>query len=109
MIYAFVSHDYTIKYVAAYSDTSMPLSYKITAFWGGLDGSMLFWVAALAIFAAIAVRANRSRHREMIGYVVATIMAVQVFFLAVIIYSKNLSASEISLVETYLNDKWAIF
>ena len=89
MIYAFVSHDYTIKYVALYSDTSMPLAYKITAFWGGLDGSMLFWIATLATFAAIAVRMNHVRHREMIGYVVATIMATQVFFLAVAIYSKN--------------------
>jgi len=89
MIYAFVTHDYTIKYVVHYSDTSMPLAYKLTAFWGGLDGSLLFWVVVLATFAAIAVRSNRTRHREMIGYVVATIMAVQVFFLALLIYSKN--------------------
>jgi len=89
MIYAFVTHDYTIKYVAHYSDTTMPLSYKITAYWGGLDGSMLFWVAVLSTFAAIAVRANAQRHRDMIGYVVAVIMAVQLFFLAVIIYNKN--------------------
>src|SRR5690606_26428183 len=82
MIYAFVTHDYTIKYVAHYSDTTMPLSYKITAYWGGLDGSMLFWVAVLSTFAAIAVRANAQRHRDMIGYVVAVIMAVQLFFLA---------------------------
>src|SRR5690606_18868173 len=51
--------------------------------------SMLFWVAVLSTFAAIAVRANAQRHRDMIGYVVAVIMAVQLFFLAVIIYNKN--------------------
>src|SRR5690606_27491480 len=89
MIYAFVTHDYTIKYVARYSDTSMPLYYKITAYWGGLDGSLMFWVAVLAAFAAIAVRSNHRRHRDMIGYVVATIMLVQVFFLALLIYNKN--------------------
>jgi cytochrome c-type biogenesis protein CcmF len=89
IIYAFVTHDYSIKYVAMTSDTSMPLSYKITAFWGGLDGSLLFWVLILAAFAAIAVRVNQHRHRDMIGYVVATIMVVQLFFLALLIYVKN--------------------
>ena len=89
MIYAFVTHDYTIKYVAHYSDTSMPLHYKITAFWGGLDGSLLFWAVMLSIFSAIAVRANRKRHSDMIGYVVGVILIVQVFFLSLLIYSKN--------------------
>jgi len=89
MIYAFVTHDYTIKYVAQYSDTSMPLGYKITAYWGGLDGSLMFWVAVLSLFAAIAVRMNRVRHRDMIGYVVAVIMIAQLFFLALLIYTKN--------------------
>src|SRR5688500_16639312 len=44
MIYAFVTHDFSIKYVASTSDISMDTTYKITAFWGGLDGSLLFWV-----------------------------------------------------------------
>ena len=89
MIYAFVTHDYTIKYVSRYSDTSMPLWYKITAYWGGLDGSLLFWVAVLAAFSAVAVRVNRHRHRDMIGYVVGTILLVQLFFLSILIYTKN--------------------
>src|SRR5678816_3901971 len=42
LIYAFVTHDFTIKYVAAVSDTTMETWYKVTAFWGGLDGSLLF-------------------------------------------------------------------
>ncbi len=89
MIYAFVTHDYAIKYVSQYSDTSMSVWYKVAAYWGGLNGSLLFWVAVLAVFSAMAVRANRDRHRDMIGYVVATIMLVQLFFLAILIYAKN--------------------
>lgn len=89
IIYAFVTHDYTIKYVTMYSDTTMPLYYKITAYWGGLDGSLMFWVSVLAAFAAIAVKSNSKRHRDMIGYVVGTIMVVQLFFLSLLIYNKN--------------------
>src|SRR5574338_1350557 len=36
IIYAFVTHDFSIKYVAATSDTTMSTWYKVTAFWGGL-------------------------------------------------------------------------
>jgi cytochrome c-type biogenesis protein CcmF len=89
IIYAFVTHDFAIKYVAMTSDTSMSTWYKITAFWGGLDGSLLFWVVVLALFSTVAIKSNFSRHRDMIGYVVATIMVVQVFFLALLVFGKN--------------------
>ena len=42
IIYAFIAGDYSIQYVQKTSDAAMPLFYKITSFWGGLDGSMLF-------------------------------------------------------------------
>jgi cytochrome c-type biogenesis protein CcmF len=89
IIYGFVTHDYTIKYVQATSDTSMSVAYKITSFWGGLDGSLLFWVVVLALFSTVAIKVNYRRHRDMIGFVVATIMAVQVFFLALLVFNKN--------------------
>ena len=96
MIYAFVTHDFSIKYVAHTSDVSMPTAYKITAFWGGLDGSLLFWVLVLALFSTVAIAANVRRHRDMIGYVVATIMVVQVFFLSLLIFTKNPFATTIT-------------
>jgi cytochrome c-type biogenesis protein CcmF len=89
MIYAMVTHDFTIKYVASVSDTTMETAYKITAFWGGLDGSLLFWVLVLSLFSTVAVITNHRRHRDMIGFVVATIMVVQVFFISLLIFTKN--------------------
>ncbi|HEY0190504.1 MAG TPA: heme lyase CcmF/NrfE family subunit, partial [Kofleriaceae bacterium] len=89
MIYAFVTHDFTIKYVASVSDTTMETWYKVTAFWGGLDGSLLFWVLVLSLFSTVAILVNHRRHRDMIGYVVATVMVVQVFFLSLLIFTKN--------------------
>jgi cytochrome c-type biogenesis protein CcmF len=89
IIYAFVSHDFTIKYVHEVSDTSMSFWYKVTAFWGGLDGSLLFWVLVLAMFSCVAIRVNHRRHRDMIGYVVATIMVVQLFFISLLVFTKD--------------------
>jgi cytochrome c-type biogenesis protein CcmF len=93
MIYAFLSHDFTIKYVAHYSDLNMPFFYKITAYWGGLDGSLMFWSSVLSLFSTIAIKVNHKRHREIIGYVVATICFVQAFFLSILIFNKNPFAS----------------
>src|SRR5437764_11185267 len=73
MINAFLTGDFSIKYVVHYSDSVQPLFYKITSYWGGLDGSIMFWVFLLSVFGSIAVYVNRERHRELIPYVVATI------------------------------------
>src|ERR1044071_8399906 len=89
MINAFLTNDFSIKYVAHYSDSVQPLFYKITSYWGGLDGSIMFWVFLLSIFGACAVYVNRERHRELIPYVAATISAVQMFFLYLMIVHKN--------------------
>jgi len=97
IIYAFVTHDFSIKYVAMTSKTSMSTWYKVTAFWGGLDGSLLFWSLVLAIFSTIAIAVNHRRHRDMIGFVVATIMVVQVFFLSLLIFNKNPFATYLTM------------
>src|SRR5215212_4862838 len=89
IIYAFLTGDYSIKYVAHYSDSVQPLFYKITSYWGGLDGSIMFWVFLLSCFGSLAVYVNRERHRELIPYVVATISTVQMFFLYLMVVHKN--------------------
>ena len=65
MVHAFVTDDYTIRYVQHYSDAVQPFIYKLTSYWGGLDGSILFWVFLLAVIGSFAVYENRERHREL--------------------------------------------
>ncbi len=89
IVHAFVTEDYSIRYIDHYSDSAQPLFYKLTSYWGGLDGSIMFWVTLLAIFGAAAVYSNRERQRELIPYVVAVIAVVQMFFLFLMIVHKN--------------------
>lgn len=35
--------DYRLEYTASYTDSFLPLFYKLTAFWAGQPGSLLFW------------------------------------------------------------------
>src|SRR5215831_9692899 len=89
IVNAFLTNDYSIQYVAHYSDSVQPLFYKITSYWGGLDGSIMFWVFLLSLFGTAAVYVNRERHRELIPYVVATISVVEMFFLFLMVVHRN--------------------
>ena len=89
IVHAFVVGDFSIRYVQRYSESAQPLGYKIASYWGGLDGSIMFWVFLLSLFGATAVRVNRERHRELIPYVVATLSVVQMFFLFLMIGHNN--------------------
>jgi cytochrome c-type biogenesis protein CcmF len=89
IVHAFVVGDYSIKYVQRYSDSVQPLFYKLTSYWGGLDGSIMFWVFMLSMFGSVAVYVNRERQRELIPYVVATISVVEMFFLFLMVIHNN--------------------
>jgi len=89
MIHAFVVADYRIRYVQHYSDATQPMFYKLASYWGGLDGSIMFWVTLLAIFGSIAVHRNRERHRLLVPWVVAVIALVEMFFLFLMVVHNN--------------------
>jgi len=81
LVYALVTSYFTFAYVAAHSNRSMPTMYKVGAWWGGQEGSLLMWSFLLSTYASIVVFTNRRKHREMMPYVIAVLMVVQSFFL----------------------------
>ena len=87
--YAFLAGDYTIQYVQQNGHPEMPVFYKLTAFWGSLDGSLLFWVLLLSLFSSLAIRANRQRHRVLIPHAVAVLAIIIGFFTALLLFLKN--------------------
>src|SRR5690349_11054934 len=47
LITGFLTHDYSLAYVADHSSRSMPVQYVIAAFYSGQQGSLLYWALAL--------------------------------------------------------------
>jgi len=86
---ALLSSDFSLRYVASYTSANLPAVYKFAAFWGGQQGSMLFWCLILSFYSAIALYANRRRNRELMPYVTGTLAIVQVFFLATTAFGAN--------------------
>jgi cytochrome c-type biogenesis protein CcmF len=78
--YALFSHDFSVQYVAENSNRAMPLTYVVSALWGGQNGSLLFWSWVLALYTTAVVLTNRHRYRELMPYVVATLTVGSFFF-----------------------------
>jgi cytochrome c-type biogenesis protein CcmF len=49
LLHALYWNDFQIQYVASYTDLILPVFYRLTAFWAGQQGSMLFWALAVAL------------------------------------------------------------
>ena len=81
LVYSLLTSDFRLAYVAAHSNRDMPALYKFAAWWGGQEGSLLLWSWLLACYSAVVVFSNRRRHRSIMPFVTATLMATQVFFL----------------------------
>jgi cytochrome c-type biogenesis protein CcmF len=95
LAYAFVSHDFRLRYVAHYSDRSMPLAYLITALWGGQDGSLLWWLFLLSLYIGACVKWLGRRYLELQPYVIATLMSVVLFFCVLMAFAANPFATSI--------------
>lgn len=89
IFFALLSNDFSLKYVQQNSDAAMPWFFKITSYWGGLDGSMLFWAWLLSIFSTVAIARNRERHRELLPWVLAILMGILAFFVSLVVYYKR--------------------
>ncbi len=49
--YAFVQNDFSVLYVATHSNSALPVFYRVSAIWGGHEGSLLLWIWILVAWA----------------------------------------------------------
>lgn len=55
LLVALTSRDYSFMYVADNVDNALTFVYTLTAFWGGREGSLLFWELLIALSGAVFV------------------------------------------------------
>jgi cytochrome c-type biogenesis protein CcmF len=89
LIYALVSTDFSIRYVAFNTTKATPIYYRVTGLWGALEGSLLLWEWILIIFSAVVTAIYSQRHRELMPWVLMIFSIVSAFFLAVIAFVSN--------------------
>jgi len=89
MIYALVTRDFQIEYVARYTSRSLSLLYTLTAFYAGQEGSLLFWSWILSIFTAVVIFQNKNKNRELMPHVLLVLTTVIFFFTFLMIVATN--------------------
>ncbi len=87
--YSFYINDFTVSYVANHSNSALPLGYRISAIWGGHEGSLLLWGWLLASWAAMVGLLSRSVPQEMVARVLAVMGMIAVGFLLFMLLTSN--------------------
>ncbi|GAA5525927.1 cytochrome c-type biogenesis protein CcmF [Microbulbifer aestuariivivens] len=86
---AFVQSDFTVAYVANNSNSILPLHYKVTAVWGGHEGSILLWLLIQAGWAAAVALFSRQLPAQLVARVLSVLGVVLVGFFLFILLTSN--------------------
>ncbi len=89
LVESFLTHDFGLRYVYDNSSLSMPWYYTLSAFYGGQQGSLLYWGLMLAVFSAIFIFTSRRAPTALVPYVIVTLMAIETFLLIVLTSVSN--------------------
>ena len=83
LVYAFLTFDFSVRYVATNTNRGTPFYYRITALWGALEGSIILWTWMLSLYTLIVVVQYRRRQPEFYPWVLAVMLGIAAFFLLV--------------------------
>jgi cytochrome c-type biogenesis protein CcmF len=83
LTYAFLTFDFSVRYVANNTNLGTPFYYRITAVWGALEGSLVLWAWMLGLYTLLVVLRHRTTARELYPWVLAVMLSVLAFFVLV--------------------------
>jgi cytochrome c-type biogenesis protein CcmF len=82
LAYAFLTFDFSVRYVAIQTNLATPFYYRVTAVWGALEGSILLWAWMLTLYTLIVVLRHRTQ-RDLYPWALSVMLGVIAFFLIV--------------------------
>jgi cytochrome c-type biogenesis protein CcmF len=89
LTWAFLSHDFSVLYVAKNSNSALPLIYLISGVWGSHEGSLLLWSLVLALWTGAVALFTPNVPRVMRARVLGVLGLVSFGFLLFIIATSN--------------------
>ena len=89
LIYALITTDFSLRYVAFNTTRATPIYYRVTGLWGALEGSLMLWEWILIIFSGLVAWIYRDRQPETMPWVLMIFSIVSAFFLCVIAFVSN--------------------
>ena len=89
LAYSFTVDDFSVKYIAGHSNSLLPYYFKISAVWGGHEGSMLFWVFALTSWTLAVGLFSKQLEKEFVARVLAIMGMIAVGFILFTLLTSN--------------------
>ncbi len=89
LTYSFLTHDFSVAYVAQNSNTRLPTQYLFSAVWGGHEGSLLLWALTLSVWTGAVTLFSRSIPLVMIARVIGVLGLVAIGFLLFMLLTSN--------------------
>ncbi len=89
LAHAFLTNDFSVKYVAEHSNSLLPKPYQFAAVWGGHEGSLLLWMLMLTGWAAAVALFSQSLPLAMVARVLGVLGLVAVGFMLFILFTSN--------------------
>lgn len=86
LMYGFYANDFTLSYVANQSNSLLPWYYRLSATWGGHEGSLLLWVTILATWGLAVAVFSKSLPLDMRARVLVIIGFVQLMMTSMIVF-----------------------
>ena len=89
LTYAFAANDFSVAYVAANSNSRLPLHFRLAAVWGGHEGSVLLWIQLLALWSAAVALFSGQLPRETVARVLGVMGWISIGFLCFLLFTSN--------------------
>ncbi|GAB2517563.1 heme lyase CcmF/NrfE family subunit [Lysobacter humi (ex Lee et al. 2017)] len=89
LTHAFVTQDFSVRYVQANSNSLLPMPYRFSAVWGSHEGSLLLWALVLALWTGAVARFSRALPPQVVARVIGVMGVVAIGFLAFLIFTSN--------------------
>jgi cytochrome c-type biogenesis protein CcmF len=89
LAYAFAAKDYSVAYVAANSNSKLPLQFRIAAVWGGHEGSLLLWAMILSVWTVAVSVFSKHLPDAMRARILGVMGLISVGFLLFMLLASN--------------------
>jgi len=89
LVYAFVTNDFSVLYVASNSNSTLPVYFRIAGTWGGHEGSLLLWVQMLVVWTLAVAVFSRQLPDDTVARVLGVMGLVSVGFLTFMLFTSN--------------------
>ena len=82
---ALLTHDFSLAYVTEHSDLSTPTALVAAAFYGGQEGSLLYWALVLGLLGSASLVASSDLGLRLAAYAAGVMAAILSFLLVVLV------------------------